>query len=196
MRMSHANLHLDTNATLTDTCVRQKVQAAITARQGQTHLNFKSSQPSLEIISNYWYIYDNVCTLLICFHFKTTSFQRHHPIYLQRRVERSAQLLTKSTNNLSADVKLQCQQICMITDKWRKKNSGGFVFTKKGQFQVDFIQAKILSGMEENSAKWMADWSRLTFLSYSCSFLRKLTANSNSQVVSPLALTLKCLIVT
>ena len=65
MRMSHANLHLDTNATLTDTCVRQKVQAAITARQGKTHLNFKSSQPNLEIISNYWYIYDNVCTLLI-----------------------------------------------------------------------------------------------------------------------------------
>ena len=84
----------------------------------------------------------------------------------------------------------------MIADEWKEKISGRFVFTKKGQFQVDFIQAKILSGMEENSAKWMADWSRLTFLSYSCSFFRKLTAYSNSQVVSPLALTLKCLIVT
>ena len=135
MRMSHANLHLDTNATLTDTCVRQKVQAAITARQGQTHLNFKSSQPSLEIISNYWYIYDNVCTLLICFHFKTTSFQRHHPIYLQRRVERSAQLLTKSTNNLSADVKLQCQQICMILTNEEKKIQVGLFLQKRASFR-------------------------------------------------------------
>ena len=53
MRTSHANLHLDTNATLTDTCVRQKVQAAITASQGKTHLNFKNSQPGLEILLNY-----------------------------------------------------------------------------------------------------------------------------------------------
>ena len=61
MRMSHANLHLDTNAALTDTCVRQKVQAAITARQGKTHPNFRHSQLSLDIFYQTNDIYDKVC---------------------------------------------------------------------------------------------------------------------------------------
>ena len=61
MRTSHANLHLDTNATLTDTCVRQKVQAAITARQGKT-CPFKHSERSLEIFYQTNDIYYKVCT--------------------------------------------------------------------------------------------------------------------------------------
>ena len=61
MRMSHANLHLNTNAALTDTRVRQKVQAAIRARQGKTHPNFRHSQLSLDIFYQTNDIYDKVC---------------------------------------------------------------------------------------------------------------------------------------
>ena len=57
----------------------------------------------------------------------------------------------------------------MTTDKWKENISGGFVFTKKGQFQVDFIQAKILSGQiwrKTRRNEWLTgrDWHSYSIL--------------------------------
>ena len=163
--MSHANLHLDTNARLTDTCVWQKVQAAITARQGKT-CPFKHSERSLEIfIKPMIYIIRYAPgTLLI--NFWTNFYERHHSISPE-------EIWTISK---VAD-KVHQQPVCWhqitmsagLHDCWQaiKKHFRWVFFYKKGAISGGFHKNTVRD--RGNSAPWMAHWSRLTFLSYSCS---------------------------
>ena len=134
MRMSHANLHLDTNATLTDTCVRQKVQAAITARQGKTHLNFKNSQPSLEILLNYWYIYDNVCTLLIKASILKPFSSRKTIRYISRGELNDQHSCWQSPPTT-----------CLLTSNYNVSRSAWLLTNEKKKFQVGlFLQKRAI----------------------------------------------------
>ena len=164
MRMSHANLHLDTNARLTDTCVWQKVQAAITARQGKT-CPFKHSERSLEIFYQTNDIYYKVCTRHLVDKL-LNQFLRETPFDISRgdlNDQQSCRQSPPTTCLLTSNYNVSRSAWLLTSNK--KTFQVGFFFTKKGQFQVDFT--KILLEIEETRHhEWLTgqDWHSFPIL--------------------------------